>query len=40
MPANTVRIMRPAGEVLGPDGTLYLATDNAEGRILKLVPKS
>ncbi|MDO8378601.1 PQQ-dependent sugar dehydrogenase [Phenylobacterium sp.] len=25
--------------VVGPDGALYLATDNAEGRILKLVPK-
>ncbi|HQT53175.1 MAG TPA: PQQ-dependent sugar dehydrogenase, partial [Phenylobacterium sp.] len=26
--------------VVGPDGALYLATDSAEGRILKLVPKS
>lgn len=25
--------------VVGPDGALYLATDSAEGRILKLVPK-
>lgn len=24
----------------GPDGALYLLTDNAKGRILKLVPKS
>jgi glucose/arabinose dehydrogenase len=23
----------------GPDGLLYLVTDNAKGRILKLVPK-
>jgi glucose/arabinose dehydrogenase len=23
----------------GPDGALYLLTDNAKGRILKLVPK-
>lgn len=26
--------------VVGPDGALYLATDSADGRILKLVPKS
>lgn len=26
--------------VVGPDGALYLATDSAEGRILKLIPKS
>lgn len=26
--------------VVGPDGALYLATDSAEGRVLKLVPKS
>ncbi|WP_340647406.1 PQQ-dependent sugar dehydrogenase [Phenylobacterium sp.] len=25
--------------VVGPDGALYIATDSAEGRILKLVPK-
>lgn len=25
---------------VGPDGAIYLATDNAEGRILKLVPKA
>ena len=25
--------------VQGPDGALYLLTDNAKGRILKLVPK-
>ncbi len=24
----------------GPDGAIYLLTDNAKGRILKLVPKS
>ena len=25
--------------VQGPDGALYLLTDNAQGRVLKLVPK-
>ena len=25
--------------VQGPDGALYLLTDNAKGRVLKLVPK-
>jgi glucose/arabinose dehydrogenase len=24
----------------GPDGAIYLLTDNAKGRILKLVPKT
>ena len=37
--------LQPARERLrdvrqGPDGAIYLLTDNAKGRILKLVPKS
>jgi glucose/arabinose dehydrogenase len=36
--------MTPAAERIrdvrqGPDGAIYLVTDNAKGRILKLVPK-
>src|SRR5690606_38421115 len=26
--------------VVGPDGAVYVATDNAQGRVLKIVPKS
>jgi glucose/arabinose dehydrogenase len=37
------RLLGDVGErirdvVQGPDGALYLLTDNAEGRVLKLVP--
>jgi glucose/arabinose dehydrogenase len=36
--------LQPAAERIrdvrqGPDGAIYLATDNPQGRILKLVPK-
>jgi glucose/arabinose dehydrogenase len=26
--------------IVGPDGALYLATDNVKGRVLKIVPKT
>ena len=29
----------PNGLAVGPDGALYVLTDNAAGRMLKLVPK-